>query len=111
MSAMIRLLSILALILGALGCTEEHNVRVNCTGAAEGFNCTAVHDQGASAINACWTVNVTCANGTTTSGSTCADFQAAETIEKLIPMSEFPGADQCDRAVNTEVESGAITAL
>jgi len=107
-----KLLSIFALLLLALvGCSEEHNVHVNCVGAAEGFNCTAVHDQGNAAVRACWTVNVTCANGTTTAGSTCADFQAGETIEKLIPMSEFPGADQCDRATNTEVVSDSITAL
>ena len=95
----------------AAACSEEHNVHVNCLGAAEGFNCTATHDQGASAVRACWTVNVTCANGTTTSGSTCADFQAAETVEKLIPMSDFPGSENCDRAANTEIVTDSLTAL
>ena len=104
------LLVLSAMVLAA-ACSEEHNVHVNCLGAAGGFNCTATHDQGASAVRACWTVNVTCANGTTTSGSTCADFQAAETVEKLIPMSDFPGSENCDRAANTEIVTDSLTAL
>ncbi len=107
---MFKLLCVFGLLF-ALGCSEEHNVSINCVGTAEGFQCTGVHDQGSGAINACWTVNVTCANGTTTSGSGCADFQGGETVTTLIPMSDFPGSEQCDRATSTDVVSGAVTAL
>lgn len=91
------------------GCAEENRVEVSCAGAGIGYQCSIRHVQGADRVEACWTVQVACVNGTSTSASACQLVQPGGTVGRLIPLSEFPDAQACDLPSSVQVVMSRVT--
>ncbi|MCA9608710.1 MAG: hypothetical protein KC619_24065 [Myxococcales bacterium] len=105
------LVAVAVLGCGASGLGLQNRVEVRCVGAGIGYQCSLQHTAGPDPVRACWTVSVTCANGTRTSGSGCGEVQVGATSTVLVPLSDFAGAEACDLATGVTVAVDSVTPL
>ncbi len=99
-----------AILFGAVcsGCSKPAEAYVECKSAgatlAAGFSCTVEHREGAKPVNACWSLNIACANGVKGSAKSCGDAAPRAKSSMMMPFSAFGGAlDKCDQVASANV--------
>jgi hypothetical protein len=109
------LVKVLLLVVAAdlVGCSRPE-AYVECRSAgpllSSGMACTIEHRSGTRGLHACWTMTVTCANGTTGRGDGCGDVEPRGKSSTTMPFSAFHGSlDRCDQASGASVGSVALT--
>lgn len=87
----------LALGLGALGCTKDAEVHVECrTVETPAVECTVTEVKGTMEVEACWDFEVTCGNGAVvTAERTCQKVKDGATENVTIPADKLTGVDKC----------------
>lgn len=93
---------------------HPESARVECRGAgvilAAGFACSAHHEE-AFQVKMCWTMSITCANGTTgKSADTCTTVAPSGTNSRAVPYDSFHGElERCDSASEMTVGDLRVT--
>jgi hypothetical protein len=99
-------------LLGLLGaCKSEVKAEVHCKGQKEGMACVVSQTQGDSKVKVCWDLKVPCKNGTTVTGSGCAEVSGGGKTDHLIPNTALENDEKCDEATGMTMENIKITAL
>lgn len=64
-----------------------------------GMACTIEHKGGSGPVDVCWSINISCTNGSNGSAEGCGSVAPTSKSNVLVPYSAFRGAlDRCDQA-------------
>lgn len=102
------------LLLSLGGCEKEPKAYVECKpiGATigEGLACTIEHKQGSVAVEACWRVLMTCANGHNVTATKCGTVAPEGKSVVAIRAADLVNAELCDAVTATSLDSMRLTA-
>lgn len=100
---------VVAVLLACSGSTGG-KATVSCAGAGSSISCDVTQTEGSSALEACWDMQLTCANGVVGSGSGFCQLTSPDsTVQKSIPLSEFSGLGGCDNVTSMEILNQTAT--
>lgn len=107
---------ILFAVIPASGCEVstggKAKAEVNCVGGAETIDCEVKHTAGDAAVNVCWDLHFTCANGEIVTGTgLCQSVQPSTTAQKRIPITELTNFAKCDKVTSTETRNFKLSKL
>lgn len=84
--------------------------RANGATLSAGQACALEHRAGSRPLHACWTISVSCANGTKGSAEGCGDVEPQAKATVMVPFAAFRGAlDKCDQVSGANVGAMHLT--
>jgi hypothetical protein len=83
----------------------QYRAAVQCKKVDEGIRCTVRHTKGLGTGEVCFDLAMICENGTEVLGSGCSQVAKGETRQTLIPASELPDFQRCDKARKVEASN------
>jgi hypothetical protein len=101
-----------AVVAVALGLTlDPDGVRVDCgEPGPRGVECTLKRTSGAGACEACWDLEIACANGAVMVGHACGSLGAGESDGRAtMPVDAFSNQDACDAPASGTVTNLQVT--
>jgi hypothetical protein len=87
--------------------TETDGARVDCGAPGPGgVDCDVKRTSGGGALEACWDLDITCANGAVMRGHACGTLGAGEAATTVnMPVSAFSNQDACDAPARGAVQN------
>lgn len=99
---------LVVLVVALVGC-EQTRVEVQCNPIGGAYVCEVSQVSGSASANTCWTVRITCANGTVSAARRCQDTEPNSRVSAAIQLSEFSDGEKCDMVSSTAVLNLTIT--